>query len=496
MMTSPSIYQRLKPIFNPRGVAVIGASNNPEKFGSMFLNALLDTKFPRVYPVNPNEAEVSGLISFKRVEDIPGPVDYSLISVPISRIIEVIKDCGRKSVKGAAIFTAGFSEGGTEKGKNLEKEMVNIAKEYGLRLIGPNCIGIYCPSSRLAFFPGLSQEEGCIGFISQSGGHAEELARQASKWGLTFSKIISYGNGCDLDSADFLEYLGEDPDTKIVTLYVEGVKDGPRFVKALRRVTASKPVVVWKGGTSDNSARAAASHTGSMAGSNEVWNTVLNYPGVIRVQDFEELGDTLLTIQYLCPPKSKNVAVIGAGGGFSVAVTDVLERFGLVVKRFTSETIGKLNEIIPALGTGTKNPIDLSYFLMQDISLLKKSFEIVANDPNIDILLTHISPDFTGNDALSDAFISRKQVEIVEVLVDIKNLMGECFPEKPFAVILNAPAKIEYEIDRLKINETLLKKGIPVYLSSTRAAKALQALTQLALRRAMEGYPFHSYIPL
>jgi acyl-CoA synthetase (NDP forming) len=391
----------------------------------------------------------------------------------------VIKDCGRKLVRAAAIFTAGFSECGTEEGAALEREMVIAAKEYGLRLIGPNCIGIYCPSSKLAFFPGLSREEGHIGFISQSGGHAEELARQASKWGLTFSKIISYGNGCDLDSTDFLEYLGEDQDTKIVALYVEGVKDGTRFARTLMNVARSKPVVVWKGGTSENSARAAASHTGSLTGSNAIWNAILNHPGIIRVQDFEELGDTLLTIQYLNPPKNRNVAVVGAGGGFSVAVTDILDRFGLVVKRFTKETVDRLNEIIPPLGTGTKNPIDLSYFLMQDISLLKKSIEIVANDPNIDMVLTHISLDFTGNGALSDAFISRKQVEIVEVMVDIRNLMEERFPTKPFAVILNAPAKIEYEIDRLEINETLLEKGICVYLNSRRAANALRNLTQL-----------------
>jgi len=479
-MTSYSINHRLDPIFNPRGVAVIGASNNPAKFGSMFFNALLDTKFPCVYPVNPSEEEISGLRSFKTVQDIPGPVDYALISVPISRIIDVIEDCGRKSVKGVTIFTAGFSEGGTGEGMDLERQMLKIAKDYDMRLIGPNCIGIYCPSSSLAFFPGLSREEGSIGFISQSGGHAEELARQASKWGLTFSKIISYGNGCDLESTDFLEYLGEDNGTKTVALYVEGVRDGPRFLNTLRRVAGLKPVIVWKGGTTENSARAAASHTGSMAGSYAIWNTVLNCPGVIRVQDFEELGDTLLSIQCLKPPKGRNVAVVGAGGGFSVAVTDILERAGLIVRRFAPETIDRLNEIIPPLGTGTKNPIDMSYFLMQDISLLKKSIEIIADDPNIDIILTHISPDFTGNDALSDTFISKKQVEIVEILSDIKAFIEKRFSEKPFAVILNAPAKIEYEIDRLEINETLLEKGISVYLSATRAAKALVNLSLLA----------------
>ena len=481
-MASFSAHNDLEAIFHPRGVAVIGASNNPAKFGSMFLNALIDTGFPQVYPVNPNETEVAGLKSYKRVEDIPGPVDYGLISVPISNILDVIRDCGRKSVRGAAIFTAGFSESIIEKGMILEKEMISTARDHGLRLIGPNCIGIYCPASRLAFFPGLSKEEGNIGFISQSGGHAEELARQASKWGLTFSKIVSYGNGCDLDSTDFMEYLGEDSDTKTIAMYIEGVKEGPRFANALRRVAQSKPVVIWKGGTSVNSARATASHTGSMAGSNAIWNSVLNCPGVIRVNDFEELGDTLLTIQYLKPLRGKNVAVIGAGGGFSVAVTDILERTGLNVKRFDESTINRLNNIIPPLGTGIKNPIDLSYFLMQDISFLKRSVEIVGEDSNVDMIVIHISPDFTGNDALSDAFISRKQVEIVDTLVEMKRLMTRQFPEKPFSVVLNAPAKIEYEIDRLEINETLLERGICVYLSSSRAAKALMNLSQLGQR--------------
>ena len=258
----PSLaFTKLDPLFNPRGVAVIGASNDPSKFGSMFLNALVSTGFPHVYPVNPKETDVSGLKSFKSVQDIPEPVDYGLVSVPISRILDVIRDCGRKSVKGVAIFTAGFSESIKNEGITLEQEMVNTAKEYGVRLIGPNCVGIYCPSSKLAFFPGLSTEEGNIAFISQSGGHAEELARQASKWGLTFSKIVSYGNGSDLDSTDFLEYLGDDPDTEIVAIYLEGVKDGQRFIRTLRHVAQSKPVVIWKGGYSDNGARAAASHT-------------------------------------------------------------------------------------------------------------------------------------------------------------------------------------------------------------------------------------------
>jgi acetyltransferase len=227
----------LKAAFNPRGVAVVGASNSIQKFGAIFTDSLKSAHFAYIYPVNPKKREIMGLQAYPSLKDISGPCDYAIISVSAEKIPNVIQDCAVKRVKTVSIFTAGFSESGDKEGRRKEKELVEVAHSGNIRVIGPNCLGTFCPEVGLTPFP-VSGGNGEFGFISQSGGHMEELCRLGKKYGIGMSKGVSYGNACDLDSTDFIEYLEEDPNTKVIGVYIEGVKEGSRFLKVVRKASS------------------------------------------------------------------------------------------------------------------------------------------------------------------------------------------------------------------------------------------------------------------
>ena len=471
-----SNFDELDEIFNPRSVAVVGASNNPTKFGHIFLKAMIDAGFPKIYPVHPKGGEILGLKAYKSMEKIPDIVDYVVISISAKNIPDVILDCGKKGVKAVNIFTADYSESGTEEGKNREEALVKLAKSVNVRIIGPNCMGIYNPTSKIAFFPGISKEKGTVGFISQSGGHAEEFAFKGPALGVKYSKIVSFGNASDLDSTDFLEYLSCDSETEIIAIYIEGPKDGKRFFGALKEASKKKTVVVWKGGGTEGGSRACASHTGSLSGSNVIWQAALKQSGVISVNNAEEMGDTLQAITMIKPPKGNRISIVGAGGGASVSGTDDCERQGLSVQEFSPKTQEKLKKIIPPLGTGVKNPVDVSYFLLSDFSIIKKCIEISADDPNIDAIIAQIG--FFGIMRVLYGGISEEEFDkmIIEILLDVKRINEEGFPEKPVVIVLQPPSDINHEIKAIKFRQTLIDSGLCVYPSISRAAKVLSNL--------------------
>ncbi|VUT24841.1 MAG: Succinyl-CoA ligase [ADP-forming] subunit alpha [Candidatus Methanolliviera sp. GoM_asphalt] len=462
-------------IFHPRGVAVVGVSSDPTKYGNMFFSGLIEAD-SNVYPVNLKEKEILGREAYPSIKDIPHDVDYAVISIPASGVPKVIEDCGKKGVKAVTIYTAEYSESGTKEGIKREKELVDAAKKANVRIIGPNCIGICCPSGRLSFFPGTPKEEGDVGFICQSGGHAEEFAYEAESWGITFSKIISYGNACDVNCEELLAYLAEDPETKIIGIYVEGVKDGRRFIDTLKDAASQKPIVVWKGGITKGGSRAVASHTGSLAGSPEIWSAVIKQSGAIMVNDRDEFADTLSAIRYLSRPSGERVGIVGTGGGASVASTDLCEMNGLSVPLLEEKTMEELGKIVPPLGTSVKNPVDLSYFLMQNFSLLEECTELVAGDPNVDILIVHI-----GHLGRMVKFRPSDIEIIFEALIDTKEMMADKFPKKPLVVILHPAGSMNVEIEKVKLKKRLVEEGICVYPSISRAARALSNLASLEI---------------
>ena len=345
--------RRFEDIFNPRTVAVIGASDSDG-----FSQALTNTKLrDSLFLVNPKYKELHGKRCYAGILDVEDGIDYAVIAVPALLVPRVLVECIEKGVKAVHIFTAGFSETGIEERKVLEDEVRNIAKGK-ISLIGPNCMGICCPKSGLAFVPDVLVKEGPVGVISQSGTFAEQFLSIGSLRNVKFSKVISYGNAIDLDCPDFLEYLANDPETKVIALYIEGTRNGKRLKAALIEAARLKPVLALKGGVTEHGRRAASSHTGSLAGSPEIWSSLFRQAGVIQVEDFDELLDTALALSCVPLPSGKGIAIITNSGGFSVLETDLCVKAGLEVPQFTQETMAELRRMVPVAGTSINNPLD------------------------------------------------------------------------------------------------------------------------------------------
>jgi acyl-CoA synthetase (NDP forming) len=378
---------QIHDLFFPRSVAIIGVPRSL-KTGRLFLMALIDQGFPGpIYPVNPHTSEIDGLKAYPSLSSIPGPVDLAIILVPQSDTLPVLQECALKGVKGAVLFTAGYSETGTAEGRALEAEIVRVARASGIRLIGPNGMGFYCPKSGLSFFPQLSKEHGSIGIISHSGSLANILGYIAGDKGLRFSKMVSIGNECDLSITDFLDYLGEDDDTRVVGIYMEGIKEGSRFIEVLRRTSLKKPVIIWKVGLTPEGARAAASHTGALAGSDEIWQNMARQGGAIPIAGFEAFADTLMGFSLLDGELGDRIAVISGPGGLAVSAAEACGFNSLKLAKLMKETQTALSNFVPPIGTSLKNPIDVGMTATLDIDIYIQAVRIVAEDPSVDTLL-------------------------------------------------------------------------------------------------------------
>lgn len=454
----------LECVFHPRSVAVVGASSNPSNMGYGYIRWLRKLDFKgEIYPINPNCDEVLGIRAYPSISDAPPPVDYVISNIPAPLVPQLAEDCVASGVRVLQLFTAGFSETGEEEGIRLEEELADIARRGNLRVIGPNCLGVYCPKTGLAFsgvdFP---RESGPVAFISQSGGNAGELTSIGCLRGIRFSKVISYGNACDLNETDFIDYFARDPDTTIITAYIEGVKNGPGFIKALREATRTKPVIMLKGGRTESGTRAVASHTNSLAGASTTWNALCKQFGVIQVNNLNELVDLLLTFLYLSVPKGRNVGIIGIGGGASVQAADDCNAVGLFVPPFPQETKTELKKFTPQAGTSINNPIDSS--MMFSPGECYKTIEIAAACSRIDLLILYILLDWPLRD--------REGLNMVNAVIDSMIRAGKA-TEKPIAIVLNSSGALPAWQGLLQLQEKCLSAGFPVFHSVGSAALAL-----------------------
>jgi len=375
-------------IFYPRSVAVVGVSGRPRDWGggNMFLAGLQKFGFKGpLYPVNPKVEEVNGLRCYPSLSSIPGPVDHVISSIRAESVLPLMDDAATKRVHSIHFFTAGFRETGEQDRIDLELEVQARAKTAGIRLIGPNCMGLYCPAGGISFGGDFPQEPGNTAFISQSGLNGEDLVHSSTLRGLRFSKVVSYGNATDLDESDFFEYCAVDPSTEIILSYIEGVKDGRRFARALRQAAAAKPTVILKGGLSDAGDRAALSHTGSLAGSAQVWEAIYRQMGVVQAESLEDLVDMGVAFRFLKPPKGRGVAIIVVGGGSSVLAADAAERAGLKVPPLSEEVQSQLREFTPIAGTSIRNPLDT--VALEDKDGLHRTMKIVGSAAGIDSIL-------------------------------------------------------------------------------------------------------------
>lgn len=335
-------------IFDPDTVAVVGASNALDKWGAgIFSRLLVAPNVKNVYPINKTSDEVQGVQAYASIKDAPGEIDFVVIAIPYEGVPEVIDDCVDKGVRTILIITAGLGETGPE-GAALERQVADKAAEAGIRLIGPNCMGHFNTANDLSTMRmGGAVKKGEVGVISQSGGFAMNILMSGIEAGIGFTKFVSVGNEADLHFEDFLEYFLEDDDTKLVTGYIEGLRNGREFLRIAKKYTKKKPIVVVKVGRTKAGARAARSHTSAIAGSDEIANGMFKQAGVIRVDEIEGLFDVAAALLRSPLPKGNRVAILTGGGGLGCVTSDACGRMGLDVAPLMPETIEKLNKVLP-----------------------------------------------------------------------------------------------------------------------------------------------------
>ena len=457
--------KELEPVFYPKSIAVVGASAGSIKAGSLWVHTLVSAGFPGpVYPVGSRGGRIRELEIFPNLRVIPGEVDYVIVAIPRQSVLELLDDCAVKSVKAVQFFTAGFSEMDVQQGYNLEQQMLEKARQGGVRIIGPNCIGVYCPEWRIPFLMGRLGESGSVGFVSQSGGVAGKLATTGIARRINYSKGISFGNGIDLDASDFLQYLAADPKTDVIGAYLEGTRDGIRLFNTIKEVAPVKPLVVWKGGRTEAGAQAAMSHTGSLASSGAIWSAMLRQAGAIEVHSLEELTDTLLIFQQVRHWQGANAAIIGGladgGGGISVSAGDACTENGLNVPPLSSKTRRELRKLLGEVGSILRNPVDVSQSQFRGLPTLFQAIDLVTRDAAIDVVL--IQEDI---DILLPIYSQKGLEEINEFFVELGSRQN-----KPIIVVL-PPGSAEPE--RLQLEQKLLAASIPVFCSVERAARAI-----------------------
>ncbi|MBI4302489.1 MAG: CoA-binding protein [Chloroflexi bacterium] len=465
--------KNLDRAFNPRSVAVVG---DKQQTNYMWLRSV-STFQGKVYSVQIDERELPGIAAlgvpnYPSLVDIPEPIDYVIVAVPRKVAPKVVADCIQKKVGGAAFFTSGFAETNTEEGIRLQKVLTEMAKAGGLNLIGPNCVGIFNPSIGLRHnAEQYAGERGVVGFISQSGTHASQFSLVGAIHGIKISKSVSYGNAIVLDSTDYLDYLAQDEETKVIGLYIEGVKDGRRFYQALKEAAQIKPVLLWKGGQTDAGARAASSHTASLATSQLLWDAMIRQCGTITVENLDQMIDTIKLLLCSKPASGLRMGLMSMTGGQSVISTDAFVKAGLEVSPLSSQSYEQLATFFNIIGGSYRNPLDVSSNFAS-LELVMKMLNILAEDENVDAVAMEVSVGFSRDGRRGPAFWDG----LVSGLADYKNKS-----DKPFFAIVTPAHR---EATAIEMRNQLTDKYIPSFPSFQRAATAF--------KKVVEYYHHHS----
>ncbi len=458
----------LERFFNPRSIAVIGASEKPGTVGRAIMMNLLEAFGGEVYPVNLKYETVFGLKCYRSARELPKAPDLAVIAVPAASTPRVVEELCELGVKSAIVISSGFREVG-EEGARLERELVERARACGMRIVGPNCLGVYDAWSRVntIFNPGDRQalpDPGSVAFISQSGALGAALLDWLAEAGIGMSKFVSYGNASDVKEWELVEYLAYDNRTGIIAIYVEGVEDGRRFVDGLRKArTAGKPVVILKGGRTLSGTRAATSHTGALAGSPEVFLSAARQAGAIAVENVGELVNVLKLLEWFGPPRGRGLAVVTNGGGAGVLAADAAEAEGLRVAALSEETVKRLREVLPPAAS-PYNPVDVLGDAPPE--RYREAIDVVLGDGGVHsvmVITLMQSPAFDPP-------------RFVELLRDVR-----ARAQKP--IVLVAPGG-EYTVRHAKAMERGLR--IPYFRSPEEAVRALR-LTVEWFERSSRG---------
>ena len=460
-------------LFNPKSIAVAGvsASDAGWSMGRKYIQALLSSNFRgRVYPLNTKGGEVYNLKIHTKVTEISDEIDFVISCIPAHLTPQLMKECAAKGVKVVHLFTSGFGESGTEEGKRLEAELCNISQQSGVRLLGPNCMGVYHPKIGLSYAANFPAESGSVAFISQSGAYTNYFIWAGAQRGLRYSKVVSYGNAYDIDESDLLEYLTDDPETKIIGVYIEGIKDGRRFYGVLKEAAMVKPVIVLKGGSTEVGAQAASSHTGSLAGSTQVWEGLLEQAGVPCVHDLDELIDAMVTFLFLPKPIGRRIGSIAIGGGPTVVATDKYTSARLILPQLPTEMQEQLRRFIGTnVGVNLSNPLDIPMKFphsgLYPGSGLYDTFKTLALYEGIDAVVLHL---FVGVSIFAPSIPEEILNPVLDTMIKVHKEI-----KTPIAVVIDSIRTSEGWQAAFNFQRTCSGAKIPVYYSADSAARAI-----------------------
>ncbi len=460
-MTSKTAAPDLKTLFQPRSVAMVGASQDETKSGGMFISRLLKDGYRgAIYPINRRESEIRSLKSYPSVLDVPGEIDLAVMAIPAAGVPQVIAECAQKGVKFAIVHSVGFSELGAE-GRELERQILETARSGGVKIVGPNCMGMFSPRASInTIAPNsrLPMEPGSLAFVGQSGWATETMIILGNERGLRFSGVISIGNQSDLTIEDFLEYFGNDPETKVIAFYIEGIKQAGRFFKLAEEISRRKPIIAWKGGSSEFGAKAAASHTGSLAGNYALFQAASRQKGIITALSLEELMD--LAVAFSCPhlPKGNEVGMLIEAGGGAVASSDACAKAGLSVSPLPKDVQQKLRGFLKGKippSPSLANPVDLVWPPFSEApSIFATCLEIMAQAVDSCLMICYVPIH-------DERFLSR-----LESIRDQAKMPIIFIPGNP--------------IDQREGMSLATRRGIPAYTMPENAVRAISALTQRA----------------
>jgi acyl-CoA synthetase (NDP forming) len=471
-------FSQLDYLFNPKSVAVIGASNSFGSWGYGIMSRLVANPGRKVYPINTKESEVMGMKAHSSILDIPDSIDFAVISIPYVHIPKVMEECVQKGVKAALIISGGLAEA-SEEGAEVEKEITSIARKGDIHFIGPNSMGHIDTTSGFSTLAWVRHvTRGPLGFISQSGTYGQRLVRYGLEAGLGFSKFISAGNEADLHLEDYLEYLGEDEETKVIIAYIEGLREGKRFFQLAKKITRNKPIVVLKAGRTEGAARAARSHTAALSGEDVTYEAMFKQCGVIRVDRDDEFFDVVIALLHLPLPQGRRVGILTDGGGIGVVAAEACESLGLELAPFSAKTMDTLNKLLPPRWSHG-NPVDMA---APEKMVTFDCLWAIMEDENVDaamligglgagVYIRELVKDEVATKGMIDKILeamNEEEVRNMEITSERVKQWG-----KPLLV-----SRLFPKIAGLNpsIYSRLSQRGIPAYASPERAAEVLHHL--------------------
>ena len=470
-LSDQSVLKKFEPLFNPKTIAVIGASATGHTIANTFIRRVKEFGYKGdIYPIHPKALTVNGLRAYPSLGETPEPVDYAYIAIGSGAVPPLIEAANGR-VSYAQVISSGFGE--VEEGVALQAELVDAGRLGGCRVIGPNCLGTYSPRGGLTFPENAPQSLGHVGVISQSGGLGTDIVKRGQMRGIAYSGLVTVGNCADINPNDILEFYLADQQTKVIGLYLEGIQDGRRFFDLLNKAKGNKPIVVLKGGRTDEGRKAAASHTGSLAGNEQVWEALERQTGLILAETLDDFLDCLMALQILTPRNDRptnRIAMFGNGGGTSVLATDFFARHGLSVEPFDAGTIKALADLEMPPGTSIANPVDAP------VGTLQRENGLIA-EKVLDAVYTHFKPDAVAMHLNLAAFVGRGPIDPLENLIGAALRIQKQYPgQAHFLLALRSDGNPDVEVSKKKYTDMALDVGIPVFAELSNLAIALEAV--------------------